>query len=80
VLRGAIEIELAGTTYVAPLGTAVLSEGWRLEAATDGWLELVSTRDKPAYLGDVVLDPRTSLLHGDEISAERGAPRVLKVM
>lgn len=78
-LRGAIEVEVAGRTYVAPLGTAVLSEGWRLEAATDGWLELVSSAESPAYIGEVLLEPRTSLLRGDELSARRGGPRVLKI-
>lgn len=79
VLSGAIDLELAGTTYVAPLGPAVLAEGWRIEVASDGWVELVSSKDNPAYFGRVVLDPRASLLHGDELSAERGGPCVLKV-
>jgi hypothetical protein len=71
-------IELAGTTYVAPLGPATLRE-WQIEVARDGWLELVSTPAHPAYLGDVQLDARATLLTGDEISDARSGPVVLKI-
>jgi hypothetical protein len=78
-LVGAVEIELAGAKWIAPLGPAKLGVGaWRLELARDGWVELVSG-EPPAFLGDVELAPRTTLLVGDAISALRSAPAVLRV-
>lgn len=71
-------IELAGSTYVAPLGPASVG-GWQIEAARDGWLELVSTSAHPAFLGDVQLDARTTLLVGDAIGAVRSGPVVLRI-
>jgi hypothetical protein len=81
-------IVLAGTTYLAPLGPALISlrpgagpnGAWRIEIARDGWLELVSTGAHPAYLRDVELDARSTLLVGDEISAERSGPAVLRIL
>jgi hypothetical protein len=78
-LDGAAQIDLAGTTYVAPLGRASL-DSWKIEAARDGWLELVSSPAHPAYLRDVQLEARTTLLVGDEISDERSGPPVLRIL
>ena len=45
-LPGALAIEVGGSRYVAPLGPARLGIGaWRLESASDGWLELVTDDD-----------------------------------
>jgi hypothetical protein len=78
-LPGAVEIEIAGTTWIAPLGPARIGVGaWVLELARDAWMELVSG-DPSAFLGDVELAPRTTLLVGDAISDRRGAPSVLRV-
>jgi hypothetical protein len=80
-LPGAIGIDLHGDRYVAPLGPARLGIGaWRLEVASDGWLELV-TDDAPAALMDgMTLVARVTLLVGDVIASERGGPPVLRVV
>ena len=80
-LPGALGIELHGDRYVAPLGLAKLAIGeWRLEVASDGWLELV-TGDAPAALMDgMTLAARITLLVGDSITSERGGEPVLRVV
>jgi hypothetical protein len=79
-LAGALTIEVGGMRYVAPLGPARLGIGaWRLEVSDDGWLELVTDEDPPAYLGQTRLDARIALLSGDAISAERGEASVLRI-
>ena len=79
-MAGAVEIELAGSTWLAPLGPAPLGVGgWRLELASDGWVELASG-DPPAFLRDVALVERTTLLTGDAISEARGGAAVLRVL
>jgi FHA domain len=78
-LEGAVEIELAGSKWIAPLGPARIGVGaWRLELAADAWIEL-SSGDPPAYLHDVALTARTTLLVGDAVSETRGRPAVLRV-
>lgn len=78
-IERACQIVLAGTTYVAPLGPAWI-DTWRIEVARDGWLELVSSATHPAYLHDVQLDARSTLLIGDDIGAERSGPAVLRIL
>jgi hypothetical protein len=79
-LAGATTIEVAGAKYVAPLGPVRLPiEGWTLEEASDGWVELV-TREGPAFLKDVSLVSRATLLAGDSIAAQRGGAPVLEVV
>ncbi len=79
-LGGAVVIELAGATWLAPLGPAKLGVGdWRLELAQDGWIELVSGAPE-AFARDVALVPRTTLLTGDAIGEARGGPPVLRVL
>ncbi len=79
-LPGALAIDLAGSAWLAPLGPVKLGVGdWQLELATDGWIELVSGAPA-AFLRDVALVPRTTLLTGDAISETRGGPPVLRVL
>ncbi len=79
-IPGALAIEAAGTRYIAPLGPARLGiGGWRIEAASDGWLELVTDDDPIAYLGATRLGQRTPLLAGDAIAEARDAASVLRV-
>jgi hypothetical protein len=79
-LPGAVSLEIAGARYVAPLGPARLGVGaWRLERGPDGWVELVTDDDPPAFAGGLHLAPRVTLLRGDAMSQERGGLAVLRV-
>ncbi len=79
-MEGAIAIDLAGSAWIAPLGAAKLGVGdWRLELATDGWVELVFGTPE-AFVRDVALVARTTLLTGDAIGETRGGPAVLRVL
>jgi hypothetical protein len=79
-LPGAVALEIAGARYVAPLGPARLGVGaWRLERGEDGWLELATDDDPPAFAGTLRLAPRVTLLRGDAMSQERGGLAVLRV-
>lgn len=80
-IAGAVAIELGGKRYVAPLGGASLGVGaWRLEAASDGWVELVTDGAPAAYAGDVALAERATLLVGDALASARGGEAVLRVL
>jgi hypothetical protein len=79
-MEGAVSIDLGGTTTIAPLGPARLGIGeWRIELASDEWLELLSG-EPPAFVGDVAMVPRTTLFVGDALARERGGPVVLEVL
>ncbi len=81
ILPGAIDIDLAGTRHVAPLGPAVLPDvGWTLAAGHDGWIELAASVERPAFVGDLALVPRATLLVGDLLSAARGGDPVVRVL
>lgn len=77
-LEGAVEIEVAGQRYVAPLGPATLPvEGLALAQGTDGWVELVAKGGARCYVGDVEWTDRATLLAGDSIATQRkGEPAV----
>jgi tetratricopeptide (TPR) repeat protein len=78
-LAGAVEIEVGGERYLSWLGkTKTPLEGVDLVAGPDGWIELV-TQGKHAFLGDVELVPRATLLVGDAIGTSRGAEPSLRV-
>jgi FHA domain len=78
-LEGAVEIAVGGEKYVACLGPARTGiPGLELAAAADGWIELV-TKGSHAYLGDVELVPRATLLVGDAIATTRGGDAALKL-
>jgi hypothetical protein len=81
VIERAFAIEVAGQRFVASLGPARLGVGaWRIVMASDGWIELATDDAPHAYLGVTQLGPRTALLAGDAIGAERGGAAVLRVV
>jgi hypothetical protein len=78
-LPGAVALEIGGARYLAPLGPAKLGVGaWRLERGPDGWVELATDDDPPAFAGVMHLAPRVTLLRGDVIARERGGAAVLR--
>ncbi len=80
VVTGAVAIEAAGVSVVAALGPARLGIGrWRLERAEDGWVELVTDDDPPAFAGSLQLAARITLVAGDAIASERGGACVLEI-
>ena len=77
---GALSLEIGGQKYVAPLGPARLGVGeWRLVQGPDGWVELVTDGERPAFAGDLVLAPEITLLRGDALSAARGAEVIARI-
>lgn len=84
VLAGAVDIEVGGARYVAPLGVArldaLVGSPWRLELGSDGWVELVTNDDAPPLEASVTLVPRVTLLAGDALSATRGGAVVLRML
>ena len=77
---GAVALEIGGARYVAPLGPANLGVGaWRLERGPDGWVELRTDDDPPAFAGMLHLASRVTLLRGDVIARERGGAAVLRM-
>jgi hypothetical protein len=79
-LPGAVALGIGGTRYLAPLGPARLPVGrWRLERGPDGWVELATDDDPPAFAGAMRLAARVTLLRGDAIACERGGLPVLRV-
>lgn len=78
---GAIEIELGGERYLAFLGDARLPDlGWSFVMGHDGWVELVSSAEHPAHVGEIAWVPRASLLVGDALSAAREGEPDLKIL
>ncbi|MBS2013077.1 MAG: FHA domain-containing protein [Deltaproteobacteria bacterium] len=79
-LESAIEIEVAGQRYVAPLGPAKLPvPGLMLATGADGWVEVVAN-GAHLYVGDVEWTERATLLAGDGISVARKGEPALKVV
>ncbi|MDP9002253.1 MAG: FHA domain-containing protein [Myxococcota bacterium] len=79
-IAGAVTIEVACASCIAPLGPALLAVGaWRLERGDDGWVELRTDDDPPAYAGAVRLARDITLLEGDAFAADRGGRTVFKV-
>lgn len=79
-IDGAYEIVIAGERYVASLGKARTPvPGLALAAGADDWIELV-TDGAHAYLGDVELVPRATLLVGDAIATARGSTPALRFL
>jgi hypothetical protein len=80
-IPAAMELQLAGERYVAPLGPARLGVGtWHLELAGDEWTELVTNDDPPAFVGSMGLASRVTLLIGDAIAEARGGATVLRIV
>jgi hypothetical protein len=81
VFEGAVDVEVGGERYVAPLGPALLGVGgWRLERAPDGWVEFATGDGPPAYGGDMVMSSRTTLLVGDRFAEVRGGQAALEIV
>lgn len=79
-LDGAVEIDVAGEKYYACLGRARTPvPGLELVAGPDGWLELAASGVR-AFMRDVELVPRATLLVGDAISTTRGGEPLLRVI
>jgi hypothetical protein len=79
-IAGAVAIEVGGALFVAPLGPALLGVGrWRLSRADDGWVELATDDDPPAFVQSLRVAARTTLLAGDAITSEREGPTILHV-
>jgi len=77
---GAVAIELGGERYVAPIGPARISGlPWELREGTDPWIELV-TEGRDAYIGEMSLVAKVTLLVGDVLAAERGGAEILRVV
>ncbi len=78
--EGAVDVDVAGQRYVAPLGVAkVPGTDWEIVTGPDGWVELRAPVSAPAYLGEVELHQAATLLTGDAISKTRGGEPVLRV-
>jgi tetratricopeptide (TPR) repeat protein len=76
-----VDIQIAGESYVAPLGKARLGVGeWRLECADDGWIELVTDDRPPAYRGALAFASRTTLLAGDALATTRAGETALQIL
>ena len=54
-------------------------EGLAIAPGPEGWLELL-VQGVRAYIGEVEIVPRTTLLLGDSISISRGGDPVLRVV
>lgn len=79
-LPGAVVLEVGGMRYIAPLGPARLGVGaWRLERADDGWVELLTGDNPPAFAGAIQLAQTVTLLSGDAIARERGGAPILRL-
>lgn len=78
---GAIEIELGGERYVAFLGPGRAGElPWGFAMGHDGWVELVSSGESPAYVGEIAWVPRATLLVGDALASVREGEPELKIL
>jgi hypothetical protein len=76
---GAVSVEVGGQCYIASLGPSWLGVGrWRLEQAADGWIELATDDQPPAFAAAMQWPQRTTLVTGDAIaSARRRAPELV---
>jgi hypothetical protein len=78
ILPDAVDIEVGGERYVAALGPARLGVGaWELAHGEDGWVELATHDDPPAYRGGLFVSSPSTLLVGDRFArAREGLPAV----
>jgi tetratricopeptide (TPR) repeat protein len=76
---GAVAVEVGGLRYIASLGPCWLGIGrWRLEQGVDGWVELATDDQPPAFVASMQWPKRATLVTGDAIASERGrAPEVI---
>jgi hypothetical protein len=81
VVDGAVAIETGGASFIAPLGPARLGVGrWRLQRGDDGWVELTTEDDPPAFAGSLQLARCVTLLVGDAIASGRGGATALEIL
>jgi hypothetical protein len=52
---------------------------WRVERASDDWIELVTDDDPPAFASSIHWVPRATLLAGDAIAQSRGGAPAITV-
>ncbi len=71
-------LDLAGRVVHAPLGPWWL-DGWRLEAAPDGWIDL-SVVEGDLYLHELRVGTRIQLCRGDVLRRAAGGEPVLEVL
>lgn len=77
----AVDIDVAGERFVAALGPGLLPvPGWSMKEAADGWVELHTSPDSPAYLQKMALVPAATLLVGDALSPSRDQEPMLKIL
>jgi tetratricopeptide (TPR) repeat protein len=82
-LSGAMAIEVLGVRHLAPIGPLALHMPpgeWRLELASDGWIELVTSDGPAAFIGGSEVASRSTLLVGDAIALTRTGDAVLRVL
>lgn len=80
-LPGAVDIELGGERYVAPLGPARLGIfDWRLVRGADGWVELQASPDHTPFAETLAMAIPITLLRGDALSKTRGEAAVLQIV
>ena len=80
-LPGAVDIELGGERYVAPLGPARLGIfDWRLVRGADGWVELQASPDHTPLAETLAMAIPITLLRGDALSKTRGEAAVLQIV
>jgi hypothetical protein len=76
-----LDIEVGGEQLLASFGNLHLGiSEWRLERASDGWVELVTPEGAHPYAGDLSMASRTTLLVGDRIAVKRGGEAALEVL
>jgi FHA domain len=79
-LPGALAVDVAGARYLAQLGPAILGIGrWSLRVGEDGWVELSTEDEPPAFAGPLRLSDRVSLVAGDCLAVERGGVPLFEV-
>jgi hypothetical protein len=72
------KLNIAGQMCLAPFG-ALAAGPWQLEAAPDGWIELVSRPEQPSYLGRIRADTRIQLCFGDLVCDTPGVGARIRV-
>ncbi len=78
---GGVTVEVAGSTFVAPLGP-LAQGGWVVDLEVEegeSFVVLRSSPDAPAYLGDLQAAQRIDLAVGDAVAESRGGKPIVRV-